>query len=530
MNSSRGAEEQRSGGERDIGAKTTSFSRSRPPLLRSSAPLLLCLFALALLVRSLGLTWGLPDAARWYSYHPDESTRQVVGGVVSLLQGDWNPHFFNYPSLSIYATWLVYQFLLVLGLTTDAAAPQYPWPVVRDIIFAGRLFSALCGALTAPLVWVIARRLKAGNWAILAGILAALAPGHVQHSHFATVDVPATFFVTLCLYLTLRAENKKGLLWAALVAGLAAGTKYNVGLVLIAPLVALWLLPNGNLRSRILGSFAFILAAFLAFLVSTPYALLAPGEFWGEPSTQSGFAYELLVHPRQGSGEIFQNTGNGWIYHATFNLPFVLTWPLIIAACIGIYFAAKKREWWPMLAFLGLFFFSLGFSQVRFMRYLLPLVPILCLLAAYGAARLPKPRIWGAILGLFALWGAKDVLWPFLQTDPRDQAAPFLKGQQVAMLGNPWFYTPPFQPQGFNSPVAGVEVTGGKVGKSPLVISEFEWREPLRLGRTDLEAVNLVSNPSITARQFKNRVPLALPGRPFVPHDYLYTNPETRIY
>ena len=183
------------------------------------------IFALALLPRIVGLTWGLPNAGRYYSYHPDESVNQIVGAVVHLLQGDFNPHFFNYPSLSIYATWVIYQLLAVLGLTTNVVDANYPWPIIRDIIFAGRLFSVACGAATAALTWGIARQLGLHRGALVAGVLAALLPGLVQHGHYATVDIPATFFVALCVWLALRARTAKAILLAALVAGLAAGTK-----------------------------------------------------------------------------------------------------------------------------------------------------------------------------------------------------------------------------------------------------------------------------------------------------------------
>ncbi|HEX9996723.1 MAG TPA: glycosyltransferase family 39 protein [Abditibacterium sp.] len=503
------------------------------------------LFGFALLVRVAGLSWGLPNENRWYSYHPDESTRQMVGAVVSLLGGDFNPHFFNYPSLSIYATWLIYQFLAGFGLLTDAVSPQYPWPVVRDIILAGRIFSVICGALTVPLVWAIARLLGMRKAAVLAGILVALTPGHVQHSHFATVDVPATFFVVLCIYLTLRAQNRKQLLWAALVAGLAAGTKYNAGLVVLAPLLRAWSPSFAGAKNGIwpLMGAQIVLAA-LGFLISTPYSLLAPREFWGNPAQQMGFAYELLHHPREGSGEIFQQTGNGWIYHFTFNLPFVLTWPLIIGALVGLVFAARKREWWPVLAFLGVFFLSLGFSQVRFMRYLLPLAPILVLLAAYGASRLPFARIWGGVLAAFALIGSSNVLWPFLQPDPRDFEAgllrsSFSRGETIATINNPWYFTPPFQPRGDNQSVERVAVVGTDIEKlrtanaSFLVLSELEIREAIRLRPNGIEAQFL---KKVTQNQRekrwirKHQIPFALPGRAFVPHDYLYTNPETRVY
>ncbi len=508
------------------------------------------IFGLALLVRLIGAGWGLPSASRWYSYHPDESTRQVVGAVFSLLKGDFNPHFFNYPSLSIYATWLIYQILAGFGMATNAGVQTYPWPEVRDVIVAGRLFSVLCGALTAPLIFLMARRVGMGRGAVLAGILAALAPGHVQHSHFATVDVPATFFVTWCLYLTLRAENWKGLLGAALVAGLAAGTKYNAGIVLVAPLVALqWLQPQDaksnaktGAKTKVWQSVSLVLATLATFFVTTPYALLAPTEFWGDGlrSGESGFAYELLVHPKIGSGEIFQNTGNGWIYHFTFNLPFVLTWPIVVGALFGIYFAAKKREFWPILAFAGVFFFTLGLSQVRFMRYVLPLAPVLCLLAVFGASKLRFPQIWGAILTVFAVIGCANVLWPFTQMDPRDCIAanfaarnPNVNPKFVTLIHKPWYYTPPFQPQGFNLPVAGVTVTGFDRAKIQaasgiFAVSEFEWRETLRLQPQSDVALFLESFSDVDVQ--KTRVPFSLPGREFVPHDYLYTNPETRLY
>lgn len=504
--------------------------------LQNVAPLL-GLFALALLVRCIGLTWGLPNSGRWYSYHPDESTRQIVGAVVSVISGDFNPHFFNYPSLSIYATWFIYQLLAGFGLTTNAVGTAYPWPVIHDIILSGRLFSVLTGAATAPLVFLLARRLWPGRWAILAGALAALTPGHVQHSHFATVDVPATFFVVLCLVITVGARSNKALLWAGLVAGLAAGTKYNAGLVVIAPLIALWLREKGAEEGKnqmVAISLGLIVTAAAGFLLSTPYALLAPAEFWGDGKI-NGFAYELFVHPREGHGEIFQGTGNGWWYHLSYNLPFILTWPLIIAALWGAWLAAKRRVFWPVLVFAGLFFLSLGFSQVRFMRYLLPIAPLLCLVAAYAASRLPLSRVWSAAVLGFALWGTRDVLIPFISVDPRDQAVPTIaqRSGRVILTNNPWYYTPPFQPQGLNTAVEGVVIS-----KNPqtdilpgdvFVSSEFEWRDAQRLKGT-LSAPNwFAGRADVKTAHFKNPIPLALPGRAFVPHDYLYTNPETRV-
>ncbi|BCM90121.1 hypothetical protein IAD21_01972 [Abditibacteriota bacterium] len=504
----------------------------------------LAVFVLALVVRCIGFGWGLPEATRWGSYHPDESTHQIVGAVFSILRDGPNPHFFNYPSLSIYATGVIYFVLQIAGLTTQGTSPNDVWPVVRDIIVAGRLFSVLCGSLTAVCAWGMAKEVGLRRGALLSGILLALCPGLVQHSHFATVDVPATFFVAACLWATLRAMNHpqqtKWWIWSAILAGLAAGTKYNAGLVIIAPLVALavarksedkpakWLFP------------ATIGLAALAFFVSTPYSLLSFSEFWGDKK-ENGFAYELLVHPRQGSGDIFEGTGLGWIYHLTFNLPFVLTWPLLIAGLAGVFWAAKDRRHWPLLAFALIYFLIIGASNVRFMRYTFLLVPPLLLWASIVVSRLPKPRIWASLLAIIALIGTENVLYPLVTTDPRDQAVAYLRqvGGNPTLIGKPWFYTPPFQPNNNNVPVPGVKIVGFDASKinpqtDTPIVSEYEVREAVRLHPDGPEARFLAEakKQSVTgkSREFGSIDPAALPGREFEPHDYLYTHPHVWLY
>ncbi len=515
----------------------------------------LSIFLLALLARIIGFSWGLPNAGRWGSYHPDESSRQIVSAVASVVGGDLNPHFFSYPSLPVYATSAIYLVMSALGLTTPAAPSPYPWSSVRDILVAGRAFSVLCGAGTAVCVWGMAREVGLRRGAIGAGVLLALCPGLVQHSHFATVDVPATFFVSACLWATLRAANHptqtKWWIWSAILAGLATGTKYNAAIVVIAPLVALFMANRGENKPA-KGLFAAILGlAALAFVVSTPYALITPREFWGDPYSpaQLGVGYELLVHPRLGHGEVFQGTGPGWWYHLTFNLPFVLTWPPLLAGLGGAVLAWKDRRHLPLIAFALVYFLIIGSSQVRFMRYTFFLVPPLLVWAALAASRWKKPQIGAALLGLFALWGTRDVLSPLVSVDPRDQAAAYMKqvGGRPTLIGKPWFYTPPFQPRNDNSPVTGVKIVGFDASKvdpktDTLAVDEYEWRESVRLRPNGAEAqflekagiIGRTTNPSSNSRdglrEFSSQPFLSLPGRDFEPHDYLYTHPRVWVY
>ena len=110
----------------------------------------------------------------------------------------------------------------------------------------------------------------------------------------------------------------------------------------------------------------------------------------------------------------------------------------------------------------------------------------------------------------------------------------------MGLVNNPWFYTPPFQPMGVNHPTDGTLITGFDVAKfeaAPppvFAFSEFEYREALRL-HPDGQAARFIQ----TLNQRYNHgetypiapeMELALPGRQFVPHDYLYPNPKTSVY
>ncbi|HEX8835195.1 MAG TPA: phospholipid carrier-dependent glycosyltransferase, partial [Abditibacteriaceae bacterium] len=208
------------------------------------------LFGLALALRLAGLTWGLPTAERWYSLHPDERQIAIAVAGLDFFGGDFNPDFYNYPSLAIYLAYFMHGIGALFGVF---GATQTPFGLLSDLVMSGRLVTAFLGAATAPLVFLVAREVVIAHSghqnrvAALAGILMALSPGHLQHSHFATVDVPATFFITLCLWLSVRTMNNAArqrtrlLILAALAAGLAAATKYNAGLVALAPIVAAWL-------------------------------------------------------------------------------------------------------------------------------------------------------------------------------------------------------------------------------------------------------------------------------------------------
>jgi hypothetical protein len=210
------------------------------------------------------------------------------------------------------------------------------------------------------------------------------------------------------------------------------------------------------------------------------------------------------------------------------------------------------------------YFGALGLSQVRFMRYTLPLMPAFSIFAVGGIITLSGMISSAAagrhfrtvatalctLLGAVALYGSSVVLFPFVTVDPRDAAAQFLQSTQktpttVGLVSPPWFWTPPLSPQDA-PPGSGIEVTSSPDGRYKFavtgfdriklqsaqpewfVISEYEWMEKERLRDPQYENFMkaLDKEYSLAAR-----FPVRHVGKsPYVPHDYLYTHPEVRIY
>jgi hypothetical protein len=247
---------------------------------------------------------------------------------------------------------------------------------------------ALMGAGTA----VVVGRTVAQVAGIGAGVVSALAmvfaPAFVVHSRFMTVDVPTTFFVALAFHqaVALHASPRpmRTLLWGAFWAGCAAGSKYNAGLALLAPLVGLWLLPNLPVAKRLLGSVAAVGVAGLTFLIVCPGVWADSARFW------ANFWYEVR-HVGQGHGEIFTDTGLGWLYHLKPNLSTGFGAVGLLASAVGWALHARNRVWWGVLAASLAYYLLIGAAEVRFLRYTFPLM----LMLAMGVGLLmnpPSPR------------------------------------------------------------------------------------------------------------------------------------------
>jgi 4-amino-4-deoxy-L-arabinose transferase-like glycosyltransferase len=195
-----------------------------PPsaLLRNAPVLFILLVAFGL--RLWGIGWGLPNATRLFSYHPDES--MVVGASLTInpFAFQLDPGLYNYGSLALILNSFAIHLGEFTGLVVPGPAPSVP---SATALLTARLVTALLGVATCGFLFGTGQRLYGTAAGIVAAAFYACAPLAVQHGHFATVDVPATFFVAGALYFAARhlqpsSCRPRDLLWCGLWCGFAA--------------------------------------------------------------------------------------------------------------------------------------------------------------------------------------------------------------------------------------------------------------------------------------------------------------------
>ncbi len=337
-------------------------------------------------LRLVPIWFGLPYQAR-----PDEETS--IGRAFGILNGDLNPHYFIWPSVTLYLFAAVIGiFSAVRGMFTDAHGTFATYALVT------RGFVALAGTATILVLFRLAQRIAGDRVALLAAAFLAVAILHVRESHFAMTDVIMTLLLWMSLALVIRVaymeDTERGVpagavRWCALaglVGGLAVSTKYSAAPVAAAmaavQLLWLWRQPGLALSWRAWLPVAAFAAALLAgFCLGTPYAILDYAKF----SEDLRFNFEHLAAGHAPERET-THLGRGWIYHAKRSLPYGVGVAAFVAALAGMVPFARHygRAAFVLGVFGAGFYLAIGNGYTVFFRYVLPLIPLLCLFAAAG--------------------------------------------------------------------------------------------------------------------------------------------------
>ncbi|HEX3391084.1 MAG TPA: glycosyltransferase family 39 protein [Solirubrobacteraceae bacterium] len=349
----------------------------------------------AVLLAALGLRlWGIGEGLP-YVYNIDEAGHFVPKAVQMFEPGHGlNPGYFVNPPALTYVLHVVLAVWFGGGHGVLREYDLHP----DNVFLLSRVVAAVLGSGAVWLLYLFAARLFDRRIALLAAAIEAVAFLPVFYGHLALNDAVTLLPLTLSLLGSagiLRYGRRHDYAIAGLGLGFACASKYTAGIAILPlaaaaasryleePAAAGRDTPALAGRRTLTGLAIAGGCALAAFLLANPYALLDFARFRSELVHQSSLSEEAqgkLGAPKQG----------GVLYYL-WALTWGLGWIPALAAlggAIAVWWRAAgggQRVGWLLVGAPILFLAFMGLQDRYFGRWLLPIFPILCVLAAFFA-------------------------------------------------------------------------------------------------------------------------------------------------
>lgn len=348
---------------------------------------LIAILFLGLTLRLWAIGFGLP-----YIFHPDEGVPVNIALQI-LKTGDFNPHFYNWPSLLFYLNALLYFGYFLFGRLTGAftSTSDLPYPDIQTLavgrttlpaeFLLSRGLTAVFGTLAILWVYLICRQLSANRvTGLLAALLLAVDSVDVRNSQIIRPDTFLVFFSLWAAFFALKILDEPRLrnhILFGIGAGLAVSSKYNAALILIPFLVAHWVANKTRLFYE-KGVYLGILISAAVFLLTTPFALFDSQRFF-----QNGL-FEVAAHYSIGHPGA---EGNSFLWYIGFlwtNLGIIFALAIVEIA-LALFSSSPKRI--VLISFPLIYFAFISLYDVHFDSTVLPIIPFLIILSALFAER-----------------------------------------------------------------------------------------------------------------------------------------------
>lgn len=333
--------------------------------------------AVGLGLRLWGIGHGLP-----FVYNLDEGGH-FAPNAVAYFSGSLDPDYFVNPPLYGYVLHLVF----AAWFGREAAWEAYATDPTA-LFTVARVATALIGVGVLLAVFAAGRRLFDHRVGVLAAAILAVGFLPVFYSKHALNDVPTMLPVAIGIWAAVgvaTAGSRRDWALAGIAVGLAAATKHTGGVVLFSILgAATWRMREPDQRrSAGLGVAAVLAVSVGAFFAAHPYAIIDFSRFWDD-----GIVHQQSASNVEG-GKLGQVESSGHLYYL-WALTWGLGWGVALFALLGSLSAIRERALQAvvLVPVPVLFILFMGAQGRFFGRWLMPVLPFVAILAAYGGVRL----------------------------------------------------------------------------------------------------------------------------------------------
>lgn len=418
-----------------------------PPTPRGRATFV-ALLTTGVLLRTAGLTWGIPDSGNQSSVYHDE------GHVLTFAlksHEDFKKDFGEYEIVRpVYLFHLLGRPLIAAGEYLGINDPNnriYELAALRSI-------SAAFGIAGIVAIYALGKSIASPTTGLWAGAFLVFMPAHWYYSQILKGDVMVATLFTLLLVYAIRIARTAD--WPAYVGGalvLGAGTALKATTIIAAPVLVLAHFLFAVRQKRVSAALSgksilsvAIAAASFAALYPYPFTNYDQYTYLLENPSMQHLTPRFLVRPAEYLDTLKQyHSPTRPFFEMIFGKFLLAAFIPSLAAVLGgaVWHVIQHRrvELVLVIALLGLFLHSLTFSAALDERYVLPLAPFAALFPALTITwlgtirRAPFPHV-GNALGAFLVAGTAAitaVTFPtFAFADPRQQVVDWIRANAPA--------------------------------------------------------------------------------------------------
>lgn len=326
--------------------------------------------------------WGIKKNL---PYIPEfDEKRFWVGRAVTMAHtNSANPEWFGHPGSTIlYPLTILYN--LKYGDQVQSKFDEEPSEFYLD----GRLLVSLYSSLSIPIIYLIGKKIFSKSTGIIGALYFIFVPTVVYYAQIVRTDTAAIFFGTLSLWMIIKIyENpsiKKQLL-AGLFIGLSIASRYFM--ISLIPALCYVNLKNINKskRKRHLQILAIvgIVSILIVFILSTPYFVL---DF--HTALESIKTEARSTHL---GADGLSPIGNFWWYISEV-IPSQITSIRYFLFITGLILVVLRKNTKALVLLIsaGTFLVGISLLSLHWKRWVIPILPVITLLAAYALDALSK--------------------------------------------------------------------------------------------------------------------------------------------